>query len=59
MASLVNTTISASGGSIKEAIDYLKDTIAAKFRLFSREESILGDYPRQQLQVLRQFLRMA
>ena len=57
MASLVDTTISASGESLVEAVDGLKDIVAAKFRLFSRKESILGEQPRRQLRVLRQFLR--
>ena len=57
MASLVDTTISASGESLAEALDSLKDIVAAKFRLFSRKESILGEQPRHQLRVLQQSLR--
>ena len=57
MASLTDTSISASGESLAEAVDSLKDIVAAKFRLFTRNESILGEQPRSQLRVLRQFLR--
>ena len=57
MASLVDTTISASGESLVEAVDSLKDIVAAKFRLFSRKESILGEQLRRQLRVLQQSLR--
>ncbi len=56
MASLEDTNICASGESPAEAVDYLKDIIAAKFRLFSREEDILGKRSRHQLHVLRQSL---
>jgi len=57
MASLVDTDISASGESLAEAVDNLKDIVVAKFRLFSQKESILGEQPRRQLDVLRRFLR--
>ena len=57
MASLVDTTISASGESQEEAVDSLNDIVAAKFSLFSQKESILGKQPRSQLRVLRQSLR--
>ena len=56
MASLEDTNISASGESLAEAVDNLKDIVAAKFRLFSREENILGKRSRHQLHVLRQSL---
>ena len=57
LASLTGARISASGESPEEAIDSLKDIVAAKFRLFSREESRLGIHPREELCALRQFLR--
>ena len=57
MASLVDTTISASGETLEDAVESLKDIVAAKFRLFSREENILGDHPGNQLRVLKQSLR--
>lgn len=57
MASLVDTNISASGESPMEAVDNLKDIVAAKFHLFSQKESILGKQPRRQLRVLRQSLQ--
>ena len=57
MASLVDTDICASGESLAEAAENLKDIVVAKFRLFSRKEAILGEQPRRQLGVLRQFLR--
>ncbi len=56
MASLFDIAISASGESPEEAIDSLKDIVAAKFRLFTKEESILGEQPRRQLGALRQFI---
>ena len=57
MASLVDTTISASGETMMDAVESLKDIVAAKFRLFSRNESILGTELRCQLRVLQQSLR--
>lgn len=57
LASLVDTTISASGETLEDAVASLKDIVAAKFRLFSRKENILGDHPRHQLRVLQQSLR--
>ena len=57
MASLVDAAISASGESLADAVESLKDVVAAKFRLFSRKESILGKHLRCQLHVLRQSLR--
>jgi len=57
MASLVDTTISASGETMMDALESLKDIVAAKFRLFSRNESILGTELRRQLHVLQQALR--
>ena len=57
MATLVDTAISASGESSAEAVECLKDILAAKFRLYSRKESVLGKQLLGQLHVLRRFLR--
>ena len=56
VASLMNSTITASGETVEEAADGLADIIASKFHLFSRKESILGEQLRRQLHTLRQYL---
>lgn len=58
LATLVDTDLSASGESSFDALTNLQDIAAAKFRLFSDKERILGEQPRRQLNALRRFLRV-
>ena len=56
VASFMDADISGSGETEQEAIEMLKDMIDSSYRLFCRKESCLGDGPRRQLAVLRQYL---
>jgi hypothetical protein len=57
VASFFDANINASGDSQLDAVEMLKDMIVSTFRLLVRKEEVLGDGPRKQLAVLRQFVR--
>lgn len=58
MASFFDANINASGESQLDALEMLKSMLASSFRLLTAKESILGDEPRRQLAVLREFIRV-
>lgn len=57
VASFFDANINASGESQLEAVEELKLTITSLFHLYTSKESILGDEPKRQLAVLREFVR--
>lgn len=57
LASFIDANIHASGEDQQDALDELRETIAARFLLFTKNEHSLGDEPRRQLAVLRNFMR--
>jgi hypothetical protein len=57
VASFADANINASGDTRSEALEILKDSLAARFRFFAESEAELGDEPQRQLSVLREFLR--
>lgn len=57
LATFFDANVNASGESQTEAVECLKDMLIAKFRLFCKKEDVLGEEPRRQLGVLRQFMR--
>jgi hypothetical protein len=59
VASFLDANINASGESQLDAVEELKEAIVARFLLFSSKEAVLGEEPRRQLAVLRQFIRNA
>ncbi len=58
VAVVSNTSISASGESLEEAVENLADIIALTFRLYCRKENNLSQRLRQQLQILRRYLQL-
>ena len=58
VASFVDANMNASGETQLDAVEMLKDVIAASFQLFLNKESILGVEPKRQLAVLRCFVEM-
>lgn len=57
VATFFDANINASGESQLEAFEMLKSMIASTFRLLCEQEAVLGDEPKRQLAVLRQFIR--
>jgi hypothetical protein len=58
IASFFDANINASGETQLEAVEMLKDMIASTFRLLTKKETVLGEGPKKQLAVLRQFVRV-
>jgi len=57
VASFVDANINASGETAADAVEMLKEMIASTYRLLRREEPALGTQPKNQLAVLRRFVR--
>lgn len=57
VASFMDANINGSGESELEAFEMLKEMIVDLFEFMTDNEGTLGDEPRRQLTVLRQFLR--
>ena len=57
VVSFPDANINASGETLSDALEMLKDMIAFTYRLFSDEESVLGNGPRNELAALRRFVR--
>ena len=56
VATFFDANINASGESPLEAIESLKEVIATTFLFFLGNEQALGQEPKRQLSILRQFL---
>jgi hypothetical protein len=56
VASFAPANVNASGDSSEEAVENLKDMIAAKYEYFSRLSNRLGPMPRKELAVLGQYI---
>ncbi len=57
IANVPIANIGASGDTVQEAINNLKDTIAAKYRLFaSKPPKVLGTGPTKQLHFLKEHI---
>lgn len=57
IASFLEANISASGDSIDQSVDNLKDIIQLKFLRLSETEELLGNSLKGQLKVLQKFLK--
>ena len=57
VVSFQDANINASGDTISEALEMLKDMIAFTYQLFSDEEATLSAGPRNELAALRRFVR--
>jgi hypothetical protein len=57
VASFIEANINASGETVPDAIDMLKDMIVSSYQLFVEKESVLGEGPKTQLTVLRKHLQ--
>lgn len=56
IATFPQAEIVTSGDTALDAIDWMKDTIAANFKLFSSERGALGPLPERQLAALEEFV---
>jgi len=59
IASFFDANINASGHSIPDAYEALKDAIVSTYKAYTRHEAELGSEPRRQLAVIRKFIREA
>ncbi len=58
VASFIDANLSASGDTLIEAVDNLKDIIIGTFKVLSKHnESKLGKIPIRQRQILQNFMR--
>lgn len=57
VASFFDANVNASGDTQLDAIEALKERLIITFRLYTERESELGELPRRQLSVLREFIK--
>lgn len=57
VASWAEANVNASGDTELEALDMLKDAIAAAFFVFRDQEAKLGDDRQKRFAIMREFLR--
>jgi hypothetical protein len=59
VASFLDANINASGDTLQDAYEALKEFIASRFRLLERHIAELGNEPMRQLTVLRDFMQQS
>jgi hypothetical protein len=57
VVSFAEANVNASGETFQEAIEMLKEMIAFDYAFFGDSESVLGSGPKNQLAVLRRYVR--
>ncbi len=57
IATFVDANINASGDTLSQAVDNLKDMMVALLRRFSQEKNKLGKWPTKQLAILQDFIQ--
>jgi predicted RNase H-like HicB family nuclease len=57
LVSFVEANVNAGGETLPEALDMLKEMIAFDYQFFGENETDLGSGPRNQLAVLRRYVR--
>ncbi len=57
-ASFEDANVNASGETLNDALDMLKEMIAFTYEEYSEKEAVLGIGPQKQLAALRRFVRV-